>query len=103
MNYTPTPFNLLGPQKFKNAPKIRSKSNVRIDRNKENKETENCSTTWVDHKTVFELYPNPKNSQLGPKKVKMTPKIKSKSKVRIEENIENKSYSTSWVVPKTVF
>ena len=34
---------------------------------------------------------------------KNDPKIKSKSKVRIEENIENKSCSTICVDPKTVF
>ena len=38
-----------------------------------------------------------------PQKVKMNPKIKSKSKVRIEGTIENKSFSTTWVDPKTVF
>ena len=38
-----------------------------------------------------------------PQKVKNDPKIKSKSKVRIEGTIENKSYSTTWVHPKTVF
>ena len=32
-----------------------------------------------------------KNSQLGPQKVKNDPKIKSKSKGKIEETIENKS------------
>ena len=47
--------------------------------------------------------PQPKNSPLGPKKVKSDHKIKSKSKVRIKENIENKSCSNTWVNPKTVF
>ena len=42
-------------------------------------------------KIVFESQKSP----LGPQQVKNDPKIKSKSKVRIEENIENKSYSTS--------
>ena len=51
----------------------------------------------IDHKTVFELYPNPKKSPLGPKKVKNDPQNKSKSKVRIEENIGNKSCSTTYV------
>ena len=46
-------------------------------------------------KTVVELYSNPKNSPLGPKKVKSDPKIKSTSKVRIEGTIENKSCSTT--------
>ena len=48
-----------------------------------------------DPKTVFEPYPNPKNSPLGPQKVKNDPKIKSKSNVRIERNKENESYSTT--------
>ena len=65
----------LRPQNIKIYPKIQSKSNVRIERNKEN---ESYSTTWVEPKTVFEPYPNPKNSPLGPQKVKNDPKIKSK-------------------------
>ena len=36
---------------------------------------------------VFEPNPCPKNSQLGPQKVKNDHKIKSKSKVRIEGTI----------------
>jgi len=79
-------YSLLWPKKIKNDPKIKSKSNVIIERNKEN---ESCSTTLVDPKTVFELYPNPKNSLLGPQKVKNDPKIKSKSNVRIDRNKEN--------------
>ena len=31
-----------------------------------------------DSKTVFEPYPDPKNSPFGPQKVKIAPKIKSK-------------------------
>ena len=69
-----------------------SNSNVRIERNKEN---ESCSTTCVHPKTDVKPYPNPKNSPLGPQKVKSDPKIKSKSKVRIEGTIENKRYSTT--------
>ena len=63
----------LGPPKVKNDSKIKSKLNARIE--KKPKENESCSTTWVDPKTVFELYPNPKNSPLGPKKSKMAPKL----------------------------
>ena len=37
----------------------------------------------ADPKKVFEPYPKPKNSSLGPQKVKNDPKIKSKSNVRI--------------------
>ena len=47
----------LGTQKVKNDPKIKSKSNVRIERNKEN---ESYSLTWVKPKPVFQAYPNPK-------------------------------------------
>ena len=72
---------------------------IRIEGTIENK---SCSTTWVDLKTVFEPYPEPKDSPLGPQKIKNDCKIKLKSKVRIEGNIENKSYSTTWVDPKTV-
>ena len=50
----------------------------------------------VDYKTVFEPYPNPINRLLGTK-------IKSKSKVRIEENMVNASSSTSCIQPNTVF
>ena len=57
----------------------------------------NHSTTWVNPKTIYELFPSPINSSLGPQKVKNDPKIKSKSNVRIEENIENESFSTTWV------
>ena len=57
----------------------------------------------VDPKTVFELYIEPKNSPLGSQKFKDDPKIKSKSKVRIEGNIENESCSSAIIDPKTVF
>ena len=62
------------------------KSNVTIEGNIEN---ESSSTTWVEPKTDFEPYTDPKNIPLGPQKVKNDPKIKSKSNVRIEANIEN--------------
>ena len=54
-------------------------------------------------KQVFEPYPDPKNSPTCPQKVTNDPKIKSKSKVRIQGTIENKSCSTTWVQPKAVF
>ena len=82
----------LGPKKAKNDPKIKSKSDVRIEGNIEN---ESCSTAWVDHTTFFEPFRNPKNSPLGPQKVKNDLKIKSKSNVRIEGNIENEIWSTT--------
>ena len=43
----------------------------------------------------FEPFPDPKNSPLGPKKVKNDPKIESKSNDRIERNKENESCSTT--------
>ena len=36
----------------------------------ENIDNKSCSTTLVDPKTFFEPYPDPKNSPLGPQKVK---------------------------------
>ena len=75
-----------GPKNLRKYPKIKSKSNVKIEEHIEN---ESCSTTWVYPKTVFELFPNTKNSPLGPQKVDNDPKIKSKSKVRSERKIEN--------------
>ena len=44
--------------------------------------------------TVVKPYPNPKNSPLGPRKVKNNPKIKSKSNARIEGNKENENNCT---------
>ena len=54
-------------------------------------------------KNCFRTYPNPKNSPLGPKKLKITTKLSQKSNVRHEGNIENESCSTKCVDPKTVF
>ena len=68
----------------KNYPKIKTKSNVRIERN-----------NYMSRPQIVV-----KNSPLW---VKNDPKIKSKSKVRAEENIGNKSHSTAWVHLKTVF
>ena len=50
-------------------------------------------------KTVFEPYPKPKNSQLGPQKLENDPKLKSNSNVRIEGIIENESCSFELVDP----
>ena len=55
------------PKNKKNDPKIKSNSKVKIEVSIENK---SYSTTWVDPKTVLELYPDPKNSPLGPQKSK---------------------------------
>ena len=51
----------------------------------------------------FEPYPSPKNSPLGPKKVKNDPKNQSKSNIKIEGTIKNKSCSTKREDLKTVF
>ena len=45
---------------------------MRIEGTIENK---SCLTTWVDIKTVIELYPDPKKSPLGPQKDKNNPKL----------------------------
>ena len=48
-------------ENVKNDPKIKSKSNVRIEGNIEN---ESCSTTWIDTKTVTNLTPTTKQARL---------------------------------------
>ena len=56
---SPTPNPKIGLPKVKTARKL----------SQEDIENENCSTTWVDPKTVFELYNDPKSSPLGPQNV----------------------------------
>ena len=56
--------------------------------------TQKTKVITLDPKIVFEPYPDPKDSILGPQKVKNDPKTKSKSKARIKVDIENKSSST---------
>ena len=51
---------------------------------------------------MFEPFPNPENSPLGPQKVKNDLKFKSNSNVGIEQNKEDESCSTKSVDPKTV-
>ena len=70
-------------QKVTNDPKIKWKSKVTIEENIENK---SCSTTWEDPKTVFELYPEPKNSPLRLQKFKMTPKFSQIQKSELKES-----------------
>ena len=72
MKPTPTPKKV--PKKARD-PKIKSKSDVIIEGGMGYK---SCSTTWVDPKTVFEPYLDPKISVFRPQKVKNDPKIKSK-------------------------
>ena len=79
----PNPKNSqLGPQKVKNDPKIKSKSNVRIEGNIEN---ESCLTAWLDPKKVVEPYSNPKISPLGPQKVKNDPKLSQNQRSELKE------------------
>ena len=54
----------------------------------QNTESKRYQSILADPKTVFKPYPDPKNSPLGPKKLKNDPKIKSKSNVGFEENID---------------
>ena len=99
--YSDSESSPLGPHRNKNDPKIKSKSNFRIQTDKNHPkirtnsnfkiqgiiENESCSTTCVDPKTVFESHIKPKYSPLGPKKVKNYP-------VRNEGNKDNKSCCT---------
>ena len=58
-----TQKSLIGAQKAKNDPQIRSKSKVRIEGSIEDN---SCSAIWVDQKSIFEPYTNPKVIQCGP-------------------------------------
>ena len=87
--YSNPKYRPLGPQEVKNNPKIKSKSNIRIEGNIEN---ESCLPTWVDPKTVIEPYSGPKTSPDN-----NDPKYKCQN----SEIIENESCSTTWVNPKT--
>ena len=51
----------------------------------------------------FELFLNPKNSPLGPQKVKNDHNFKPKSRVKINETLENNRCLTTWVQHKKVF
>ena len=82
-------WTLSRPQKYpisalksKNDPKVKSKSKVRIEGTIENK---SCSTTWVDPKTVFEPYPDPKKTFGAQKCKKMTPKLSQNQKLELKE------------------
>ena len=62
------------PQKVKKDPKIKSKSKIRIE-----------ITIGVDPKTVFEPFTNPKNSPLGPQKVKKTPTLSENQNLQLKK------------------
>ena len=66
-NYISRSQNSFEPTKVINDPKTMSKSNVRIEGNIK---SESCSTTWLDPKTVYIPFLDPKNSPLGPKSQK---------------------------------
>ena len=51
----------------------------------------------------FQTLPQPQKQAIRAQKSKNNPKIKSKSKVRIEGTIENKSCSAIQIDPKNVF
>ena len=70
------------PKKVKDYPKIKSHSKVRSEGIIEDK---SYSTTWVDPKTAFEPYPNPKNSPLGPQKVKNDAKFIQNKKLELKK------------------
>ena len=72
-NTTPTPKIIWAPK----SPKW--------PQNQVNIENESCSTTWGDPKSVYEPYANPKNSPLGPQKLKMTPKLSQNQMSEFEE------------------
>ena len=66
------------------------------------------TTVSISLKEIFDSLINyfltylPEQSIEGLSPLKKQNKIKSKSKVRVEENIKNKSCSIRWVDPKTV-
>ena len=72
--------SLLGPQKVKSYPKIKSKVNFRFERNKEN---ESCLTTCLDPKTIIE-------PQKEPIKYKMTPKLSKNQISKLTETYKIK-------------
>ena len=86
--YTDPKNSPLEPQKSKTTPKLSLIQNERIIEN------ENCSTTCVDFKTVFE--PDT-DSKTYPNRAPNIQKDLSKLKVRIMWSLENKSYSAKWV------
>ena len=73
------------------TPKLSKNQKLEIKENIE----KSCPTTLLDLKTVFEPYPDLKNSPLGLQKVQNNPKIRSNSKVRIEGIKVNESCSTT--------
>ena len=108
LNPLPIPKIAYQGPKNKKDPKIKSKSNIIIERNIENK---SCSTTLLDLKTLFNPNLTPKIVESQPDSIKpiKAPKRQKQSKnqvkfkcYRILKFIENKSCSTTLVAPKTV-
>ena len=54
-------------------------------------------------KNSFRTLPRPQKEPIRAQKVQNDPKIKSNSKLRIEEHLENNNCSATWVDQKTVF
>ena len=73
----------LGPQKVKNDPKIKSKSNVRIEGNIEN---ESCSSTWLDPENSYGTLSRPPNQPIRAQKDKNDPKL---SQIQMSEFLES--------------
>ena len=73
--FSQPPISPIGPQKVKNDPKMKSNSKVGFEEILEN---EKSSTTWVDHKIVFQPYTDSKNSPLEARNSKKDSQIKSK-------------------------
>ena len=72
-------------------PQKNSKMTPKLSQNQKSEVTKTIerkifTNTWVDPKTVLEPYQDPKNSPLGPEKLKNDPKIKSKPNVGIGRN-----------------
>ena len=94
LNPTPAPkIANWGSKKSKMAPKLSQNQKV------ESKKTQKIIKVVQLHQLTPKqlLYPTmtPKIALQDPKKVKKDPKIKSKSKVRIERTIENKNCSST--------
>ena len=110
----------LGPKKVKNDPKIESKSNVRIERNKENEKQKNTpklskdqiSTLTKTYKMkVAQLYeqtkkqclnpsPTSKVARQGPKKSKIIPKLSQNQMSELKETKKMKGFQLHEQTPK---
>ena len=67
----------LNPTQPKNNPKTTPKSGKNLSQNIVSIENESYSAIQIDPKNIFEHYPSPEISSLGPQKAKKDPKIRS--------------------------